>query len=90
MGKKQTVSDYVNNLDANSMTGNWVPVGQWRDVHGDCKSSTRGKWTMKTMQTSSGEYKVKILERGSEIWGKTYAAEPSFSDLVSDAQSALG
>lgn len=42
------------------------------------------------MQTSSGEYKVKILERGSEIWGNTYAAEPSFSDLVSDAQSALG
>ncbi|CAI4215956.1 unnamed protein product [Parascedosporium putredinis] len=65
--KKQTVSDYDNNLEANSMMGNWVPIGQWRDVHGDCKSSTGGKWTMKTMQTSSREYKVKILEGGSGI-----------------------
>lgn len=45
-GKKKTLQDYINNLNAGSMSGYWSPAGEWHKVHGDCKSSTGGRWTM--------------------------------------------
>ncbi|KAE8440861.1 hypothetical protein EG329_006378 [Mollisiaceae sp. DMI_Dod_QoI] len=89
-GKKQTVSDYVNDLDADSMTGNWTPAGAWHRIHGDGKSTTGGKWHMETMNTSKGTYKVKIVEDGTTLETLEYDSEPSFSTLVDDMQSALG
>ncbi|RMD39895.1 hypothetical protein DV735_g5241, partial [Chaetothyriales sp. CBS 134920] len=91
MGKrKQKVADYIDNLDAWSMTGNWNPVGQWHDIHGDCKSGTRGKWTMRTMRTSEYKYKVQVLENGNIIKELEYPSEPSFEDVVGHLKAALG
>ncbi|KAF5634183.1 hypothetical protein F52700_5903 [Fusarium sp. NRRL 52700] len=92
MGKKQKVSDYVNNLDAASMTGTWSPGGTWHRIHGDCKSTTGGKWHMETMKTSSKppKYKVKLIENDSTIWSREYDSEPSFETIVTDVQAAKG
>ncbi|KAF9772124.1 hypothetical protein IL306_010182 [Fusarium sp. DS 682] len=95
MGKKQTAADYVNNLDADSMTGSWTPTGTWHRIHGDCKSTTGGKWHMETITTTpkknqASEYKVKLVEGTKQIWSKVYKSEPSFKTIVSDVQAALG
>ncbi|KAH6867725.1 hypothetical protein B0T10DRAFT_502159 [Thelonectria olida] len=100
MGKKQKVSDYVNNLEADSMTGSWTPAGTWHRIHGDCKSTTGGKWHMETMTTKPKKkkdgttepstYKVKLIEDGSSIWTNEYSSEPSFEVIVNDVQADLG
>lgn len=45
---------------------------------------------METMQTSTGTYKVRVIEDKSTLHTLEYAAEPSFSTVVSDVQTALG
>ncbi|KAK7422776.1 hypothetical protein QQZ08_009401 [Neonectria magnoliae] len=91
MGKKKIKAvDYLDNLSADSMTGNWEPIGAWRDVHGDCKSSTRGRWTMRTMATSQQTFKVQVLDNGTAIRNLEYSSEPSFDDIVSDLKAGNG
>ncbi|KAI5866414.1 hypothetical protein GGS23DRAFT_593166 [Durotheca rogersii] len=68
--KDQTVSDYANNLAADSISLYWTPTGRWRKVHGDCKSGTGGKRVMRTTQTSSREYEVKISREWEEYLGE--------------------
>ena len=72
------------------MTGNWTPSGVWHRIHGDCKSTTGGKWHIETMTTSKGTYKIRVIEGGSSIYTKEYASEPDFSTIVSDLQADLG
>ncbi|KAH9974586.1 hypothetical protein BGW80DRAFT_148045 [Lactifluus volemus] len=85
MAPKNKLSDYIAHLDAAKMTGHWKPVGKWQKVHGDTKSTTRGKWTMFTMTSSETphKYKVKIMENGKHIVAEhDFATEPSFETIV--------
>lgn len=88
--QKQSVADYVDNLRADRMTGSPVPIGKWNDLHGDCKSSTGGTWTMRAMATTTREYKVQVLENGSSIKELVCNSEPSYKTIVSDLQADLG
>ena len=99
--KKNTfeVIDYVRDLAASSMTGQWDPKGKWHDVHGDKKSTTGGKFTLATMHeggkgkgSTGGKYKVKIMEHGSSIKELEYEQEeePSFDLIVADFKAAFG
>lgn len=45
---------------------------------------------METMHTSTGNYKVKLMEDSSAIKELEYAAEPTFSTIVKDMKDALG
>ncbi len=80
----------MDNLDAKSLTGQWKPVGWWNDVHGDCKSSTGGKWTMRTMTTSNGTFKVQIQKNGNTVYDVEYDSEPSWETVVTDAKAKHG
>ncbi|KAL4722200.1 hypothetical protein ACLX1H_010977 [Fusarium chlamydosporum] len=81
MGKKQKVSDYVNNLDPASMTATTNhPLeenGTWRLT----STAKRGE---------SLKYKVKLMEDASAIWSKDYDSQPSFTQIVNDVKSAKG
>jgi hypothetical protein len=91
--KKQpnaTLDDYIENLEANRMTGNWKPIGDWMDVHGDCKSRTGGRWVMRTMTTTSGEYKVMVVKGRTVLRELDYSSEPTFETIVTDLKAGLG
>lgn len=66
------------------MTGRWDPAGTWNPLHGDGKSTTGGKFTMATMKTSAGQYRVKVMDDGAEIHLLEYPAEPEFDTIVAD------
>src|SRR5690348_8175339 len=89
--KKFTVKDYIKNLDAKSMTGNWKPAGAWHRIHGDCKSTTNGKWHLETMATSKGTYKVRLLEGASPLsaYALEYKTQPSFDSIVKDLKAKV-
>ncbi|KAK4220769.1 hypothetical protein QBC38DRAFT_430167 [Podospora fimiseda] len=90
MGKKKyNIKDYINNLSAASMTGNWVPKNKWNRIHGDCKSTTGGTWHMETMGTKDGVYKVKIVPDYDEKFSLEYTYEPSFEEIVADLQARV-
>ncbi|KAH9974584.1 hypothetical protein BGW80DRAFT_148034 [Lactifluus volemus] len=85
MPAKLKLADYVAHLDATKMTGVWEPKGTWHKVHGDCKSNTRGKWTMFTMTSSTNphKYKVKIMEDGTRLVAEhEFDTEPTFEMIV--------
>jgi hypothetical protein len=85
---KSTIKDYIEDLDAAGMTGNWTPDGHWNRIHGDGKSSTGGKWHMETMKTSEGAYKVKVVENDSTtVVTLDYGSEPSFETIVADLKA---
>jgi hypothetical protein len=85
-----TLDDYIENLKAERLTGKWTPTAQWMDVHGDCKSTTGGRWTMKTMTTTSGEYKVILVEGRAVLRELDYTSEPTFETIVADLKAGLG
>ncbi len=74
------------------MTGSWTPSGTWHRIHGDCKSTTGGRWHLETMTTSDGGYKVRLMDNGSTHTTKQYTGKepPSFSQIVEDLQKDLG
>lgn len=73
------------------MTGTWSLKAKWHRVHGDCKSSTRGKWRMEIMETWDEKYKVKVVEgnKSLEKYNLEYESEPSFDKIVSDLKSKV-
>ncbi|KAM7209874.1 hypothetical protein V8F06_014745 [Rhypophila decipiens] len=88
---KASVKDYIENLDADSMTGNWSPQGTWHRIHGDCKSPTGGVFHLETMAASDGTFEVKLVKDKSSLleYGLEYSSEPSFSTIVSDLKAKI-
>lgn len=68
------------------MTGNWEPVGTWRRIHGDGKSTTGGKFHLETMATSDGKYKVRLVESDIVL---TYESVPEFGTVVEDLKAKV-
>ena len=69
------------------MTGNWDPKKTWNRIHGDGKSTTGGKFHMKTMHDSKGKYQVKLVEGDKTIYTKVYDEEPTFGTIVTDLRN---
>jgi hypothetical protein len=61
---------YRAGLDATSMGCTWNE-GQWAPIHGDRKSSAGGMITAMSIQTSTGEYKLKVLFDKEDLFTET-------------------
>ena len=87
--EREDKASYLEHLDPKGMTGAWEPVGEWKRLHGDCKSSAGGKYHIQTMQTSSGKFKVKVMENGRSLRELDFNELPSFQKIVKDVKDAL-
>ncbi|KIK64213.1 hypothetical protein GYMLUDRAFT_40503 [Collybiopsis luxurians FD-317 M1] len=67
MSKKE-LQTYFDNMNYDNLSGGgWVPAATWLRVHGDTKSSVKGKFHMETLKATNGECKAKIVGANVEI-----------------------
>jgi hypothetical protein len=86
---KAKLSDYVDDLVAGNLTVQYAR-GRWVDVHGDGKSSTKGKFNMHAMEGTDGKFIIRITEDGVDVAELIYNSEPELSDVVNDFKVSYG
>lgn len=79
---------------AKKPTGEWEPVGEFTRIHGDCKSTTGGKYHIEIMKSTEGKYIAKIVGAPDnspvEIDDENATVEPSMARVASVLKAKFG
>ncbi|KIK67528.1 hypothetical protein GYMLUDRAFT_238803 [Collybiopsis luxurians FD-317 M1] len=90
---KKDLKTYFDNMNHDHLSGGgWSPEKTWLRVHGDTKSSVKGKFHMDTMKASNGDFIARIV--GADV--QTIVAKagtnppPTLKQVAQELRTAAG